>query len=171
MIRPSRLRIRHLPLGSLLVAGLLVLPAIPASAEGSSTNLSCTITFTEDINPPITPAVTAHGATTKGLTGTATCTGTAHGRQVTGAGSFAEARAGIGDCSTGSGSGVFVLRIPTTGGTETVAGRYDFSHDPATETFTGDLAGSVVPIGAVGNCVSIPLTQATFRFEGTITSS
>ena len=89
MFRPLHLRVRHLLFAVPLAAALLVAPATAASAAGPSADLTCTITFTSDINPPITPEGGPHSATTHGLTGTADCTGTVDGETVTGTGSFA----------------------------------------------------------------------------------
>ncbi|HEV2376337.1 MAG TPA: hypothetical protein VGS19_29725, partial [Streptosporangiaceae bacterium] len=143
MFRPPRLRIPHLLLITVpLAAALLALPATPASADAPHANLDCTFTSTQDISPPITPEFGPFAETTHGLTATATCTGTIDGQTVTGTGTVALSAAGFADCATGSASGTFVLRIPTTGGTNTVTGRFDFtfSNVPgAPATLTGDL--------------------------------
>jgi len=106
MFRPLRLHLRHLLFAVPLGAALLVLCVAPASAEGRSANLDCTITFTSDINPPITPAGGPHSSTTEGLTGTAGCAGTVDGQAVSGTGSFGLYSEGTGDCVSGSGSGI-----------------------------------------------------------------
>jgi len=172
MFRPLHLRVRHLLFAVPLAAALLVAPATAASAAGPSADLTCTITFTSDINPPITPEGGPHSATTHGLTGTADCTGTVDGETVTGTGSFAFYSEGTGDCVAGSGSGTFVLQVPTTGGTKTVTGRADFAYGPGitASQFTGDMTGTGTTIAAQGDCVTTPLTQGTTRFEGTVTT-
>ncbi len=168
MFRPLRLHLRHLLFAVPLGAALLVLYVAPASAEGPSANLDCAITFTSDINPPITPAGGPHSSTTEGLTGAAGCTGTVDGQTVSGTGSFGLYSEGTGDCVSGSGSGTFVLRIPTTGGPETVTGRFDFAYGPGivASAFTGDLTGTGTTIAAVGDCVTTPLSQGTDQFAG-----
>jgi len=170
MFRPLRPRLLHLLSAVPLAAALLVLPAAPASANGPSADLTCTITFTSDINPPITPEDGPHSATTHGLTGTADCTGTVDGETVTGTGTFALYSEGTGSCESGSGSATFVLQVPTTGGIATVTGRTDFAFGPGISgsSFTGDLTGTGETIATEGDCVNTPLTQGTTRFEGTV---
>src|SRR5437763_16976749 len=105
MFRPLHLRVRHLLSAVPLAAALLVAPATAASAAGPSADLTCTIPFTSDINPPIPPAGGPLSATTHGLTGTADCTGTVDGESVNGTGSFAVYGEGTGDRVAGSGTG------------------------------------------------------------------
>jgi hypothetical protein len=168
MFRPLRLRIRLLLLTVPLATALLVLPATPASADDPHANLDCTGTSTLDLNPPITPEFGPFSSTTHGLTATVTCTGTIDGQTVTGTGTVALLTRGFADCAAGSGSGTFVLRIPTTGGTKTVTGRFDFTFSNAaggTATITGDLTGTSTIISAVGDCVNTPLSQITTRLD------
>ena len=173
MFRPLHLRVRHLLFAVPLAAALLVAPATAASAAGPSADLTCTITFTSDINPPITPEGGPHSATTHGLTGTADCTGTVDGETVTGTGSFAFYSEGTGDCVAGSGSGTFVLQVPTTGGTKTVSGIYA-DHIKTTGgtviELTGDITGGSGALSMVGSCTEAdPLTQVTFFIDGHVT--
>jgi len=168
MFHPLRLSIRHLLLTVPLATALLVLPAIPASADTPQANLDCTFTTTQNITPPISPEFGPFAESTHGLTGTATCTGTVDGQTVTGTGTVALSAAGSADCTTGSGSGTFILQIPTTGGTKTVTGRFDFTFSnvpggPA--TVTGDLTGTSTIISAVGDCVNTPISQITTRLD------
>jgi hypothetical protein len=171
MSLPLLPHLRRLLFAVLLAAMPLVLYAAPASAAGPSANLACTITFTSDINPPITPAGGHHSSTTKGLTGTANCTGTVDGQTVTGTGSFRLNSEGTGDCVSGSGKGTFALRVPTTGGTKTVTGRFAYFYGPGlTGGFTGDLTGSAAPVATVGDCVTTPLSHSTSQFVGTVST-
>jgi hypothetical protein len=160
MIRLSR-RGCHYALLLALAAGLLFVPAAPASAAVAA-DLDCTITVTTDINPPLTLRPRHSAFITHGPTGTAECTGTVDGQTVTGAGSFAIADvAFVVDCAEAAGSGTFVLRIPTTGGVVTVAGRTDFTSAGGITVHTGDLTGTSMVVAAVGDCVTTPLTSAT----------
>jgi hypothetical protein len=169
MFRPLPLRIRRLLLAVPLAAALLVLPGTPASADDPHANLDCTFNTTQDINPPITPEFGPIASTTHGLTGTADCTGTIDGEQVTGTGVVGMTNTGFADCASGSGSGTFVLRVPTTGGTKTVTGRYDFAivNTPGgpVATVSGDLTGTVTTISVVGDCVNTPITRSTTRLD------
>jgi hypothetical protein len=176
MFRPPRFHVRCLLstlFAVLLAAVLLVLPAAPANAAAPHADLDCTITLITDVHPPITPELRHHAVTSHGLTGTADCTGTVDGHQVTGAGTFGIYTQGPGSCATGSSSGTFVLRIPTTGGTMTVTGRYEstFGDLPGGgAVFTGDLTGPVAVVAADGDCVNTPITHTTAVFTGTVTT-
>jgi hypothetical protein len=165
-------RPRHLWFALPIVTALLIVAAAPSNAAGPSANLDCTITFTSDINPPITPAGGPHSSTSHGLTGTASCTGTVDGQQVTGTGTLALNSHGTGDCVSGSGDGNFVLKIATTGGTKTVTGLFHFDYGPGItgSRFTGDLSGTGTTIAADGDCVSTPLRRGTVRFEGHVST-
>src|SRR5204863_7085319 len=116
---------------------LLALPAAPASADAgadapiSTANLDCTISVTVDVNPGVTPQLQHVAVTSHGLTGTADCTGTVGGDTVTGPGDFAVTIQETANCTQLAGAGEFVLRIPTTGGTATVAGTFDTSGSSA----------------------------------------
>jgi hypothetical protein len=99
-----------------------------------------------DVHPGVTPQLRHLASTSHGLTGTATCTGTVNGKPVTGPGSFAVNTEVVGNCTQANGSSTFVLRIPTTGGTKTVA-----------------------IIAAVGDCVTTPITQTTSVITAHIT--
>lgn len=173
MFRPLRLRARHVLFAVPIAAALLVLPAAPASAAGPGASLDCTITVTVDVTPPLTLEFRHHGSTSHGLTGTANCTGTVDGQQVTGPGSFLFNSHGAGNCASGSGAGNFVLRIPATGAAKTVPGLYHFSFGsvpPGITVLTGDLAGTLTPISADGDCVNTPLSHGTNRLDVHISS-
>lgn len=150
-----------------VAAALLALSASPASADDPHANLDCTIVTTQDIHPPITPEFGPVTSTTHGETGTADCTGTVDGAQVTDTGTFGAYNTGFGNCSGVSGSGTFVLRIPTTDGTKTVTGRFDFDSGPLPGgvVLTGDMTGTVTAISVEGDCVNTPITRSTTRLD------
>src|SRR2546430_5804772 len=129
MIHLPRRPVRYLALLALATAVPLI-PATPASAAPVP-DLDCTITVTTDANPAVTPELRLSAATSHGLTGTADCTGTVDGQPVTGPGSFALNFQSLGNCTQADGTATFVLQIPTTGGTKTIAGQNDF-HPPGT---------------------------------------
>src|SRR5437762_9356614 len=137
MIHLPRRAVRYVsPLA--LIAAVLLTPAAPASAAPVA-DLNCTITVTTDVHPAVTPHLRLRIATSHGLTGTATCTGTVDGQPVTGPGSFALSVQSFGNCTQADGSATFVLKIPTAGGIKTIAGRYTFHLPGAAPTLTGDL--------------------------------
>jgi hypothetical protein len=162
MIGPLRALIRT-ALPAVLAVALVALPAVPVSADASkSVNLACTITLTLDINPGLTPEVHHFTSVTRGLTGTANCTGTVNGQQVTGPGSFQTSGQAVGSCTSFSGKGNFVLRVPTAAGVQTIPGHLAFSGSPTTPVIiTGDLTGTSKVISAVGDCFTTPTTQLT----------
>ena len=174
MIRPPRLRIRHLLSVVALAAAPLALPATPAGADGPHANLHCTNTFTEELHPPNTLVFRHRAATSNGLTGTADCTGTVDGYQVTGTGVFGQQAQGAGDCITGSGQIQAELQIPTTGGVMTVVARSDYAYDNGSgpvgqpARLTGDMTGIVVPIEFDGDCVNTPISRNHGAFIGTV---
>jgi uncharacterized protein affecting Mg2+/Co2+ transport len=163
MIRLPRRPIRYLPLLA-LAAAVALAPAAPASAAAPVADLNCTITVTVDLHPGLTPATQHLVTTSHGLTGTATCTGTVGGQPVTGTGSFAINSQSTATNCVANGAGSFVLRIPTTGGTQTVAGRFTFTTTGAVSTISGDLTGTSTIISTVGDCFTTPITQATAVF-------
>jgi hypothetical protein len=161
MIRLLRRAVRYAPLLALAGAALLV-PATPASAAAPVVDLNCTIIVTTDLHPALTPQPRHIAFTSHGLTGTADCTGTVDGQPVTGdPGSFAITDVALASCFQATGSGTFVLKIPTTGGIQAVAGRTTFSSAAGITVNTGDLTGTATVVSAVGDCVTTPLTSAT----------
>jgi hypothetical protein len=170
MIRPPRLRTRHLLSVLALAAASLALPAAPASADGPHANLYCTITFTTDINPPGTPELRHRDVTSHGLTGTAQCTGTIDGYQVTGTGIYGINVQEFGNCYAGTGEGTATLQIPTTGGVMTVVAQFENAYDIAAGItgFTGEQTGPDEFVAAEGDCVNTPLSRSTSIFTGTI---
>ena len=163
MIRLPGRRVRY----ALLVVGsaaalLLAAPATPASAAPVA-DLNCTMTVTTDIHPGTTPQLHHQSFTSHGLTGTATCTGTVNRQPVTGPGRFLTNGHVLSDCTQSNGTASFVLKIPTAGGTQTVAGHYTltFTAPAAAVTDTGDLTGTAVVTSAVGDCLTTPLTRTT----------
>jgi hypothetical protein len=146
-------------------AALFALPAIPVGADtsNSSANLACTITVTTDVHPALTPQVRHTTGTSHGLTGTAICTGTINGQPVAGPGQFKVTTEGdVENCTlSGTARNEFVLRIPTTGGTRTVAGTYGATLAGTVFVLTGDLTGTARVIAAVGDCFTTPITRVT----------
>jgi len=122
MISLPRRVVRYALLLALPVAALFV-PAAPASAAAPVVDLNCTITVTTDLHPALTPRLSHIAFTSHGLTGTADCTGTIDGQPVTGPGSFGVIDVALANCVQATGSGTFVLKIPTAGGARTVVGR------------------------------------------------
>jgi hypothetical protein len=173
MIRP----LRHPAQGVLLAAAallaavaLIALAATAARADSdapvSAANLDCTITVTVDVNPGVTPQLQHVAVTSHGLTGTANCTGTIGGATVTGPGSFAVDIQETANCTQLAGHGSFVLRVPTTGGTVTVAGTFDTSGSRAGAVVTGDLTGTAHTTAVLeGDCVTTPLTRVTTQVD------
>ena len=171
MIGPLYVRIRTLLFGA-SAAALLALPAIPVSADTSSrsVNLTCTITVTVDIHPSLTPELRHVSSTSHGLTGTAICTGTINGQPVTGPGQFKVTTQSLGNCTQATSQSEFVLRIPTAGGTRTVAGTYDSTAvGSAASVLTGDLTGTARVIAAVGDCFTTPITRVTVVLDVHVT--
>ncbi len=164
---------RHHARRVLLVAvagALLALPAAPAWADFgapvSGANLDCTITVTVDVHPGVTPQPQHVAVTSHGLTGTATCTGTVNGATVTGPGAFAVNIQEIANCTQLSGQGEFVLSIPASGGTTTMAGTFDTTGSSAGAVVIGDLTGTAQVIAVLeGNCVTTPLTRVTTQVD------
>jgi len=156
MIGLPRRMIRYAPLLALVVAAWLV-PATPASAD-PVVDLNCTNNVTVEINPGITLQPQHVDLTSLGMTGTANCTGTVNGATVTGPGQISIMNQLIASCGSASGQGEFVLSVPTTSGTATVSGTYTVEGT----TLTGDLTGSATVISVMGDCVTTPVTQATF---------
>jgi hypothetical protein len=158
MIRPPYRRVRvQLLVAAALGGAALLAPTGPASADEPVADLDCTINVSIDVYPGVTPEPRHVALTTHGLTGTADCTGTIDGQAVTGPGSFAEMNQLVANCVHSTGQGEFVLRIPTTGGTKTVAGQFDVD----TLALTGDLTGTVDVTSLEGDCITTPTTNAT----------
>jgi hypothetical protein len=161
MLRPPRRSLRRISVvgSALFGAALLALPAAPARAASpiSSADLDCTITLTVDLNPGTTPPLRHIALTTHGFTATAECTGTVDGLTVTGPGTFALNEADIADCVLAVGHGEFILRVPTTSGTRTVAGTFT----SVGTVLSGDLTGTGEVVALVGDCVTVPRTSVT----------
>jgi len=166
---PGRRIRRVLLLIAPTAALLLALPAASAAAAPAaaprtapSADLDCTITLTTDIHPGATPQARHQAVTTRGLTGTAVCTGTVDGQPVTGPGRFGNTLQGVTTCTEGSLTGTFVLKIPTAAGEQTITGRFaETVVAPFAAVFTGDLTGTVVSAVLLeGDCVTTPLTRA-----------
>ena len=104
--------------------------------------------------------------TSHGLTGTATCTGTINGSTVTGPGAFAVTIQEVANCTQLAGHGEFVLRIPTTSTTQTVAGTFDVTGSSAGAVLSGDLTGTAhVTAVLEGDCLTTPLTRVTTQIN------
>jgi hypothetical protein len=167
MIRLPCRPVRYVPLA--LAAAVLLVPAAPASATAPVVDLDCTITVTTYLHPGFTPQLQHIAVISNGLTGTATCAGTIDGATVTGPGAFAESNQIVGNCFETTGTGTFVLKLPTTGGAKTVTGQTNIVgtrdlSDPETQggtLHTGDLTGIGTVISYVGDCVTTPTTSAT----------
>jgi len=163
MIRLPGQRVRYAPLvaGS-AAAFLLAAPMAPASAASPVTDLNCTITVATDLHPGLTPQPQHVAFTSHGLTGSATCTGTVNGQPVTGPGRFAiHSQGTVSDCTEATIAGSFVLKIPTSDGTTTVAGRFTSTSGGGLTTASGDLAGTATVTSVVGDCTTTPITRAT----------
>ena len=158
---------------ALLVAAMAVLLALPASAAWADTeapvstaDLDCTITVTTDVHPGVTTQLRHVAVTSHGLTGTATCTGTINGSTVTGPGAFAVTIQEVANCTQLAGHGEFVLRIPTTSTTQTVAGTFDVTGSSAGAVLSGDLTGTAhVTAVLEGDCLTTPLTRVTTQIN------
>src|SRR6266542_1284487 len=94
--------------------------------------------------------------------GTASCTATVNGQPVTSPGRFGNTLQGVSNCTRGSFTGTFVLKIPTTTGEQMITGRFtEAVVAPFTAAFTGDLTGTVVSsVLLEGDCVTTPLTRS-----------
>ncbi len=166
MLRLPRRPVRYLSL-LVLATGVLLVPAAPASADDPVADLDCTITVTVAVDPPLTPETQQAVTISNGLTGTADCTGTVNGQAVTGTGSFGVASSlDVAACVNATGDSTFVLMVPTTGGTQTVAGRYAFVTVGGVTTATGDFTGTITIVAADGDCFTTPITSATALFTG-----
>jgi hypothetical protein len=170
MIRPPQLRIRHLLSVVALAAAPLALPVAPASADGPHANLYCTITFTSDINPPVTPELGHHAVTSHGLTSTADCTGTIDGYQVTGTGEFGGQAQGFQNCIAGSGQAISILQLPTTDGIKTVVAQSTYIYDNriGLSGYRGEITSVDTLISAEGDCVNTPFSGGTWVITGTV---
>lgn len=164
MIHVPGRRLRHALLLITLAAALPLATPSPARANPpiSGADLDCSITFTVHITPGLSALrkQLQHVAlSTRGLTGTATCTGTVNGQTVTGTGRFGLNEADIADCVVATGHGTFVLQIPTTGGTATLAGKFT----SVGNVLSGDFTGTGQVLAAEGNCFTgqPPLTSVT----------
>jgi hypothetical protein len=165
MIRP----VRYALLAALAGAALLV-PATPAAAAAQVVGLNCVTTVTTDIHPGVSLDVHTFSVHSRGLTGTAVCTGTVDGVTVTGPGTFGIHEHVVGNCFAASGSGTFILKVPTTEGVKVVTGQFDLTAAAATGTVhTGDLSGTSRVIAANGDCVNTPVTQSTAVLTDRIT--
>jgi hypothetical protein len=175
MFRPPRPRIRHLLFATPLVAALLVQPATPAGAVGPHADLDCTIALSIDIQPGLTSERRLLAEHTRGQSGTATCTGTVDGHQVTGPGTFGLSGWTVGDCTGGRGGGSFVLQIPTTGGTKKVTGKHNSSFSDVSTggspRVSGDLTGSSTILSAEGDCFTTPVTHVTETLTAKVTTT
>jgi hypothetical protein len=108
--------------------------------------------------------------TSNGQTGTADCTGTVDGQTVTGLGTFGlTSEATASNCTSPGATNHFVLMVPTTGGTVTIAGTYDSTPSPGNltvNTLTGDITGTSTVTSADGDCVNTPITTVSARIDG-----
>ena len=170
MIRPPQLRIRHLLSVVALAAAPLALAAAPSSADGPHANLYCTNTFTSDIIPAVSPQLQQNESHSFGLSGTADCTGTINGYQVTGVGVFAQQTHGAGDCNEGTGQTQAVLQLPTTVGVRTVIADAIYHYDNRINIagLHGQETGPVKFIVVDGDCWNVPLSHNTSVFTGTV---
>ncbi len=163
MIHTSRRPVRRMVfLFTAATAVLLALPSSPARADApiSTADLDCSIAFTVHIDPALSARKRQPqhvSLSSRGLTGTATCTGIVDGQQVTGAGRFGLSEADIADCVLATGHGTFVLQIPTTGGIATLAGKFT----SVGNVLSGDLTGTGQVLGTEGDCFTTPLTSVT----------
>jgi hypothetical protein len=145
-------------------AVLLALPPSPARADSpiSGANLECSITFTVQITPGLSalkPQPQHVALSTRGLTGTATCTGTVDGQSVTGSGQFGLDEADVADCVLATGHGTFLLQIPTTGGIKALPGMFT----SVGNVVSGDFSGTGQVLATQGNCFTgqPPLSSVT----------
>jgi hypothetical protein len=72
-------------------------------------------------------------------------------------------------CTDSTGAGTFVLRIPTAGGTQTVAGPFTFVDADIGNFVTGDLTGTLTVPAVTGDCVNTPITHTTSIFTVHVT--
>jgi len=167
MVRPLRHPVRRVLIVA-AAAALLAASATPARADSplSSADLDCTITVTTDVYPGVTTELQQVAVTSHGLTGTAECTGTIDGATVTGPGTFAVNIQQVANCTQLAGQGEFVLQVPTTDGTKTVAGTFDVTGSSTGAVLTGDLTGTAEVIAVhEGDCVNTPLTRVTTQVD------
>jgi hypothetical protein len=157
MIRLPRRAVWYALPVALPVAALLVCAA-PASADAPVADLDCTITVTSEFHPGLTPRL-QHIAVI--ASGTADCTGTIDGEPVTGPGAFRINDVILARCGEITGSGTFVLKIPTASGTQTVTGRTTIALVGGEVVHSGDLTGTATTTSVVGDCVNTPITSAT----------
>jgi len=170
MIRPPRLRIRHLLSVVALAAAPLALAAAPASADGTHADLRCTITQVNDIIPPVTMEFRNSSSSTRGLTGTADCTGTIDGYELIGTGKFGGYAQGFENCIAGSGQTISILQFQTTGGIKTVVANSTYYYDNTLgiSGYNGEMTSKDYLLSADGDCVNTPLSHTTWLSIGTI---
>jgi hypothetical protein len=83
-----------------------------------------------------------------------------------GSGTFAVTIQETANCTQLAGQGQFVLQVPTTNGTLTVAGTFDVSGSSAGAVLTGDLTGTAhVTAVLEGDCFTTPLTRVTTQVD------
>lgn len=165
MIRP----VPYALMAALAGAAMLV-PTTPAGAAPQLVDLNCITTVTTDIHPGVSLDVHTFSVHSGSLTGTAICTGTVDGATVTGPGTFGIHEHVVGNCLAASGSGTFILKVPTTEGVKVVTGQFDLTATAAAGTVhTGDLTGTSRVIAANGDCVNTPITQSTAVLTDRIT--
>ncbi|MFG1777624.1 hypothetical protein ACGFIG_14480 [Micromonospora sp. NPDC049048] len=175
MSTPGR-RMRRAPrLLTLAAAALCIAPATPAAATPQTTvdaDLTCSITLTINLYPGLTMEPRHQVVTSHGPNGTAVCTGTVNGRPVTGPGHFGDALHGVGSCAEAVFTGIFVLKVPTTAGMQTIAGQFtETGIAPLPATLAGGLTGTVVSgVALQGDCVTTPLTRAQPVIAVTVTT-
>ncbi|MGH2720150.1 MAG: hypothetical protein ACRDJO_00930 [Actinomycetota bacterium] len=145
------------------LASLIVMALVPAAAAAGAEQGStavCTGTWKVDFSPGITGTVQRSRFTT--APSVLTCIGRVRGHEVTGPGSFTQEGTTEGTLLTGSGGGREWLRVPTTGGEQTVSFTYTLEYGPGLGLKFGDsLAGPYTFVFAPsrGDGVLAPVTQ------------
>lgn len=151
-----------------LLAGLILLPvvgAVPAARGGVAT---CTITGTIHFVPP---AATATRGEWRIVPGAIRCYGTHTGPEYflgqgpfSGSGSYTVLSAGPGACLHQVGEGIVEYEIPTSGPNPTFSVKepHEFVMAGAGTFATPSLRGSFTVAPDEGDCVSKPVTRATF---------
>lgn len=163
---------------AIAVAAVLMSVGVPtASATSSSTPTAvCSATIPLNLDPGLFALKRTQGTNQSfGETGTLNCIGKLDGHRIAGPGTvgFAGTYGGTCNATTGGGRWSFSLPVDNNGATRVIqhAGRYSAPGVGLVISFTGKFetgrlagAGPVTPVQ--GDCLTRPMTKATFTLVG-----
>jgi len=142
----------------LTVVALTTLPTTPAGAAGSVAY--CFHTWTDTASPGVSTTPARSTFTSNGEKWDLLCAGLVRGHEVTGRGTFGEHGVIEGTCSAGQGVVNFAFTIPTAGGEQKFALKFEFVYGPGGGTArTADFPGVFVFFPTAGDCTNEPVTE------------